>query len=119
MYGAKRRSGHEQVASKRGRRNGAAQAEQQFVVLAALERERRIVADGRAVGRGKWHRADADFRTDFAAFENVAEVLQQTVAQVDCGRRRLDASQAKPSLQACGRLQEAVDKKLARGGAGA
>ena len=116
-YAADTAHAHAQAARKRGRRNGAAQAEQQFVVLAAAQRERRIVADGRAVGRGKRHCADVDFGADSAAFENVAEVLPQSVAQIDRGRRRFDASQAKPSLQACGRLQEAVDKELARGGA--
>ena len=69
-----------EAARKRGRRDVAAQAEQQFVVLAAAQRERRIIAEDCAVGRGKRHRADVDFGADSAPFENVAEVLPQSVA---------------------------------------
>ena len=97
------------------RRRGA--AEQQFVILAAAKRERRIVADRLAVGRGERQRAGVDLGARAAALEKMAEVLPESVAQIDRGGRRLDARQAQSGLQARCRLQEAIDKKLARGGA--
>src|SRR5271163_1263734 len=87
-YAADTAHAYTQAASKQGRRDGVAQTEQQFVVLAPAERERRIVADGRAEGRGERQCAGIDLGPGAAAFEDMTEVLPQPVAQVDSGRCR-------------------------------
>jgi hypothetical protein len=91
------------------------QAEQQFVVLAAAERQRRIVADRGAVGFRERQRVGVDFGADAAAFENVAKVLPQPVAQIDRGGRRFDTGEGESGFKARGGSQRAIDKKFARG----
>src|SRR5271156_5792367 len=69
-----------------------------------------VVAHQRAVRRRERDSRRVDLRADAAAFENVTEVLHESVAEVDRSRRGPDRREALPGIQPRMRMAKSIDE---------
>src|SRR5271156_4499347 len=74
-----------------------------------------VVAHQRAICRRKRDSRRVDLRADAAAFENMSEVLHESVADVDRGRRGPDRGEALAGIQPRMRTAKSIDEIFSGG----
>src|SRR5271155_2649456 len=75
----------------------------------------KVLAHQRAVRRRDRDSRRVDLRADATAFENVTEVLHQSVANVNRSRHGPDRGEALPGIQPRLRMAKSIDEIFSRG----
>src|SRR5260221_9050944 len=91
-----------------------AQTEKQFVIFTSAQRMTAIGAHHRDVRGRERDIRNVERRADLASFENVPEVLEETVADIDRSGSRSDRGQALSGDDAIRRLKESIEQESAR-----
>jgi hypothetical protein len=96
------------------RRVARRQTEQQLVVLPAAERQIRPISGDRQIMARARNRGEVDLRAHPAAFQYMAQVREQPVADIDRGRRRTHLRQLASRGQARLRRHKTAHQVFAR-----